>query len=224
MPRTLATIREDVRDRIDETAARRWTDAQLNRWINEGAIDIARRTEVLQAKQDITAVAGTQEYTLPTDMIRVHRIEFTPTGSTSTYTPEYRDFNSMDGVWWSQKTSRRGTPVLYTVWGFPPTAKLVLYPTPDPGGTITVYYYRLPVEAAADANSPELPEGWHDLLADYAEYKALRRDADPRWREAKQIFEENLGNLFDVTRRWTDQVGTIDTATTTLPGWLVEGY
>lgn len=224
MPKTLTDILGDVRDRLDEEVARRWDDTQLTRWINEGARDIARRTEVLQDRLTTTAVAGTQEYTLPTDMVRVYRVEFVPTGATSTYTLDYRDFNSLDGVWWSQKTTRKGTPFLYTIWGFPPSAKLILYPIPDPGGTITVYYYRLPVEAVNGGDNLELPEGWHDLLSDYCEYKALRKDADPRWRESKQLFEENLGNLFDVTRRWTDQAGYIDVATTTLPSWLVEGW
>ena len=35
-----------MRDRLDETVAGQWSDAQLRRWINEGARDMARRDGV----------------------------------------------------------------------------------------------------------------------------------------------------------------------------------
>ena len=34
-------------DRLDETSARYWTDKELNRWLNEGAQDVARRGQCL---------------------------------------------------------------------------------------------------------------------------------------------------------------------------------
>lgn len=221
MPVTLSSLLDDVRERIDEITARRWSDVSLITWINEGARDVARRSEVLQDRKDIAALANVQEYTLPTDMIRVHRVEFKPTGSDQIYTLEYKDFNNLDAVWWSSKSVTTGTPALFTMWGFPPSAKLIAYPTPSVSGTFTVYYYRFPTTVASDTDQVELPEGWHDLVVNYCEYLALRKDADPRWREAKQIYEENLGNLFDISRRWSDQAGSIEVNTTMVPGWLV---
>lgn len=222
MPVTLSSIIEDVRSRLDELTARRWEDTQLITWINEGARDVARRCEVLQDRKDIAAIINTQEYTLPIDMIRLHRVEFKITGSSQIYPLEYKDFNNLDAVWWSSKSLTTGTPTWFTVWGFPPIAKLIAYPTPSSAGTFTVYYYRFPTSLASDTDQLELPEGWHDLVVNYCEYIALRKDSDPRWREAKQIFEENLGNLFDITRRWTDQAGSIEVNTSMVPGWLYD--
>lgn len=219
---TLSDVRTDVRSRLDESSARLWTDAELNRWINEALRDIARRCETLQAYDDINVTANTQEYTLPTDLLRVYRVEYRPTGG-QVFPLEYRDFNSMDSVWYSQQTSSRGRPYWFTMWGFPPSLKIILYPTPaSTDGAIRVYHYRLPAEVSTDGATLELPSGWHDLVALYCEYIALRKDADPRWAEAKQLYEEKVGDLNDMTRRWTDQADAIQVGTSMLPKWLYD--
>ena len=50
MARTLALLRGDVRSRLNEATAAFWSDAELTRWINEGASDVARRTESLRTR------------------------------------------------------------------------------------------------------------------------------------------------------------------------------
>ena len=102
---TLGSLLTDVRNRLDETTSGQWTDAELRSWINEGARDVSRKTETLQGTTNISIVADTQEYTLPTDTLRIHRAEWRPTSSSNVYTLEYRDFNSMDAVWWSSQTT-----------------------------------------------------------------------------------------------------------------------
>lgn len=205
---TLATIVTMARERLDEATATFWTTTELERWANDGLRDIARRCELLQDRDDITVVAGTREYTAPSDVIRIHRVELRITGDSSVYPLEYADFNNMDAVWWNQQAITQGTPIYYTTWGFPPTLKIVLYPTPSAGGTLKVFNYRMPATATS-ASEIELPTGWDDVLVDYIEYCALRKDRDPRWQEAKQLYEQRLSDLYDLTRRWTDQAGHI---------------
>lgn len=49
----------------------------------------------------------------------------------------------------------------------------------------------------------------------------MRRDRDPRWQEAKQLYEENVGQLMVLTRTFVDQPGTIvNDRGRVLPGWL----
>jgi len=50
MTTTLVTMRNDVRAHLDEATATLWTDAQINTWINQGLVDIARRTAEESAK------------------------------------------------------------------------------------------------------------------------------------------------------------------------------
>ncbi len=211
---TLLEIRTKVRRRLDEAAARFWEDDDLDDWINEGTRDLARRAEVLQTTSTINSVVDQQQYALPTNVLRVHRVEWSRTGtfdSTSQITAlEFRPFNSMDSVWWSAQTSTTGDPYWYTMWGYPPALNLILYPVPDVSVSsgIKVYYYRSPTAATADGDTVDVLGGWDDLIVDYCEFSALRKDADPRWQEAKALFEEKTQHLIETSRHWTDQAGT----------------
>lgn len=219
----------EVRSRLDEPSEHQWLDEELRRWINDAAVDIARKTETLLDRDDITAIIGTQEYTMANDTIRVHRVEWRPAGDDNVYPLEYRDFQSADSVWWTGQIQTEGQPVIYTLWGFPPALKLIVYPTPSEAGSFKVYYYRKPTELATDGTEAletvEIPEGWQDVICDYVEYKALRKDKDPTWREAKELYDEHVLDLHATTRRWSDQAGMIQAGNSFVPGWLyADGY
>lgn len=220
MAETLGQLIEAVREALSEATESQWDDNMLTRWINDGAGDIARRAEVLQDREDVDITDGVAEYTLPSDVLRIHRVEFYFDGETLKYPLEYRDFQNMDSMWGMNQTTE-GTPSLYTLWGFPPALKLVLYPVPSANGTAKVFYYRLPVPRVSSPQTVEVPEGYHDLIVHYAEYRALRRDRDPRWQEAKSLYDEGLFHMIELTRRWSDQAGMIDVGTSHLPAWLV---
>lgn len=220
----LATLRE----RLYEASNGQWQDVELRRWIMEGATDIARRAEVLLATGNVTITAAVSQYTLAlTDIVRVHRVEFTPTGQTTVYTLDYRDWNSMDSIWWSGQNQGGSIPSYYTMWGFTPNLIMKLYPVPSTGGIAKLFYYRLPTSintsGIQDANLIEVPEGWIDLVFDYAEFKALRRDRDPRWQEAKSQYDDTLNFFMEHSRRWTDQVGQVVPQFSPIPAWLYAG-
>jgi hypothetical protein len=221
MSDTLGALKLKVRRRLDETNVRFWKDEDLTDWINEGAREVARRAEVLQHTTSINAVANLQQYSLPNDTFRVHRVEWSRDGNASTAL-EYRDFNSMDSIWWSQQRTSTGDPYWYTMWGFPPQLNLIVYPTPDTDilAAFKVFYYRLPGLALTDTQVVEVPAGWDDVILDYCEFSAMRKDADPRWQEAKALFEDKLGHMVDSTRRWTDASGTFTSGSGPLPRWI----
>lgn len=98
----LSAARTLVRERVDEPSARFYSDTELNHWINEGCKDLARRTQSVQTSATQFVTINVQSYTAPTDVIRILRIEFEPTGAGNTYPLEYRDFNNMDEVWWTR--------------------------------------------------------------------------------------------------------------------------
>jgi hypothetical protein len=225
MPVTLATVRTNLRARLDEANATYWTDAQLNNWINEGARDVNRQVEVLQKKGTIAVTGGTQAYAAPSDVgSRIYRIEWVPSGQSTSYALEYMDYASADSVWGTQQTVTQGYPLVWTLWGFPGSTNLTitLYPTPSQAGTLNVFYYRLPATAVADGDTVEVPEGWYDLVEMYAEWQALRKDGDQRWLEAKAIYDERLGNMRDlIGTRYTDQGDAIQPyGAGALPYWI----
>ncbi len=224
---TQATYLTNIRAKLDESTSGQWTDAEIRSWINEGARDVARRTETLQSYEEITVTANTQEYTLNDGCLRVHRVEWRPTASSNVYPLEYRDFNSMDAVWWSSQTTAKGYPTFYTMWGYPPSLKIVLYPTPSEAGTLKVFFYQTATDLATDGTAAgstvQVPSGYEDLVEAYAEMVALRKDRDPRWQEARSLYMDSLNGLVERSRRWTDQGDFIQVGNQFLPGWLYGG-
>lgn len=217
---TLGECRLALRDSLNEQHARAWTDNYLDRLIYEGCKDLARATEYLETTVDLDVTVAEQQPLLPSDIIRVYMIQWQDDGSDFWATLEYRDFNNSEAVSWLN-TSATGFPYMMTMWGAVPNLKALLYPAPASAGTLRVHYYRLPIDPRTqttdDDDDPvpilpdtvtlELPEGWDDTVRLYAEYQALRRDRDPRWQEAKALYDEELGKLYDLTRRHTDQSG-----------------
>ncbi len=227
---TQGQILSTVRIRLDEPVATRWSDPELRTYINEGVKDVARRSETIQKQVDLPAVEGERKYRLPADVLRVHKVEFQRTGDTRIFPIEYADLHSMDAMWYTQQAVTRRTPTHFTMWGYPPVLDLVCYPTPDTGGSWRLHYYSLPddlatVDASDQTTQLQIPSGWEDLVIEYAIYLALRKDASPRWQEAKGAYEEHIDDMLTRTARWTDQGGAISPNTgRMLPDWLVGGY
>ncbi len=221
---TQATYLTNIRSKLDETTSGQWSDSELRSWINEAARDIARRSETLQSYEEINVTANTQEYTLNDGCLRVYRVEWRPTASSNVYPLEYRDFNSMDAVWWASQTTSKGYPTFYTMWGYPPTLKIVLYPTPSEVGKLKVFFYQTSSDLATDGSAAgstvQVPAGYEDLLEYYVEFVALRKDRDPRWQEARALYMDALNDMLETTERWTDQGDFIQVGQRHLPGWL----
>lgn len=219
-----------LRAKLDEVSARHWLTSQLQQWIYDGARDACRKAECLRDSTTVTAVAGTQTYSLTAtsikDLVRINRVTYKQVGETEHYPLEYFDFNSVDSQSWV--TAQQSRPQQYSTWGFPPSVSLVLYPAPPDAGTITVYYYRLPDSSviATPANNVELPQGWEDLAIDYAVYQALLQDGDERWQAYKAMYDEHLSDLTVTAIRFNDQAGMMNVGSRgAVPRWLWdEGY
>lgn len=225
MPVTLLALRTDVRSRLDESSARFWTDSELNNWINEGLRDVSRQSETIQSfNTTITAVANQAKYAMPQDVIRVHRIEFVPSGATQTYPVQPSTYQEMDQVWGiNQLSQTMSYPYNYVLWGFPPNLTVQFYPVPATPGTFNIFYYRLPHTLTNDTDIAEIPEGWHDLVALYCEFVARRKDKDTTWQDAKQLYDQTLTSLIERTRQWHDQARTITVGYNAVPEWLYGG-
>lgn len=230
MPAVLSTLLANARSMLDEVATPRfWSDAELTVWLNEGVRDIARRSETLQSfHSTIPVVAGTPKYALPASVIRISRVEFKPTGQTQLYPLHGRTYQEMDQIWGTQQLSQSSYPMFFVIWGTPGVAEatsilnIQLFPVPSQAGTLNVFFYRLPTPMAAAGDPAEIPEGWEDLLVDYCEYRAKRKDKDPQWKEAKDEYEEKVFMLIDQTRQWHESARTFMTASGPQPGWLYE--
>lgn len=204
MPVTLEEALAEVRGRLDELTETFWSDTQLKSWINGGCRAIARTSRCLEDIQEIDAEVGTRDYELPSNMIQLHVVEF-EVSSTSVYPLELRNRKEMDSIWGTNQLQSQSTPSFAAVWGFVPNAKIYVYPAPSQEGTLNVWYYRLPTTAAEDEDVLEVPEGWDEAVYLWCEYIALRKDNEPRWQDAKALYEETLAELKNIPHHHDQQ-------------------
>lgn len=225
MSETLVQLRTDVRSHLDEITARFWSDTELNRWINEACVDMARRTETLQNfNTNMKTYPGQAKYPMPKHIIRIHRLEFVPFNSTNVYTVTASTYQELDQYWGITQQSQMSYPYYYCLWGTPGiNLTIQLYPVPSQAGTLNVFYYRLPITMVNDTDTAEIPSGWDDMVVLYCEYVAKRKDKDPTWQEAKGLYEERLSTMVDITRQWHDQERTIFFGNGAIPEWLYGG-
>lgn len=257
---TLTDAIRRVRSEIDEPAsptlpnppanpptAGFYTDTEITDWINAGLRDLARRCEVLYTvDQSISIPAfvpssitpGPPTYALLSDVVRLHRVEFVPTGSTNQiYRLEASTRNEMDQIWGTYQQNTSSYPRWYVTSGRPGGSTstrdaftIQLYPCPSQSGTLNIYYYRTPTRigdpVATNSNYNvvlDVNEGWDDIVVDFAVYKALQKQRAPEWKDRKAEYEEKVEQMVDVTRRYHDQQSFISYGTNMMPSWLVGG-
>ncbi len=224
---TATEILAEVRDIIDEPTAAQWTDVQLRKWINEGNRDLARSTRHIKATVTVTVVADTGTYAVPGTTIAIEHAWYNDVPGTRHIPLVPQHMESMDGVRGYDWT-REGTPQFYTTQGFAPSLNILVYPVPTvDDDQLILYVSRLPVEIATDGtddgNTLEIPPAWYDALADYCEFKALRRDRDPRWQEAFSQYQAKRDALQNNPDYLPINRGMIaDPVSGYQPQWLVE--
>jgi hypothetical protein len=205
---TLAEAIATVRRLLDEQTAAFWSNTDLKAWINQGCLDVARQAEILLNKVTLSVVATQQDYTAPADFLNVHRAEFSPTTSDQTYSLTYREINNMDEIWGILHTLPAAYPQYFTYWERKTPGAVatyfILYPVPAQTGPLAIYYYRAAVPATGTTTAIDTQPGWEDIIYDYAVFKALRKDRDPTWQTAAQLYASNLQNMINRTRSRTD--------------------
>lgn len=189
-----------IRDMVDEPTAAQWTDDMFGRWINEGARDLARSTRHLKGSKTVAVTGGDSEYTLTADVVAVEHVYWTATGDDRRIPLIPKHWEGMDQVWGSWQNRESSNPVYFTVVGMSPAAMIKLYPTPADGGSLFLMVSQLwtpiaiPVVPAATADVPAI---WYDAIVDYVEYKGLRRDRDPRFTEALDMYTQKRDALMN---------------------------
>ena len=210
---TLQTARTAIRERLNEAAEGQWTNTVLNRWINEARRVIAREAETYELEATLAITAAVQDKAAPTDLFRVHRAAFHPTGSSAVYKLEPRTLHALDAIGMTQLHISTQYPQFFALM-LRPAMTIRMYPTPSVAGNLKLIYYAVPADESTDGNPlSDLPEGWHDLIYDYAEWKAFRRAGRMQLAaEARDQFQQNLQDMIGLTRIAHDQPLDIVTA------------
>ena len=113
---SLSTALTEIRDFLDEPTAQQWSNTQITSYINLGQADVQRKSEALRQMVTLEVLENVQKYVAPSDILRIYRLEYIPSGSTQTYGLEFRGYNEMDAVWGTYQQYTGAFPSLYTLW------------------------------------------------------------------------------------------------------------
>lgn len=196
---TRLELETEVRDILDEPTAKHWTAAQLRRWLNEGLRVIGRETKQFKTTASITLTAGVAEYLTGTNVLSIEHAYYNDlSGRQVPLEPMH--YEQMDRIWGDHRGQQGTWPYAFTTWGRPPSLYVRLFPVPSvTNHTLDMLVAVLPspiaVTGGTDNDQVDVMPGWYDLLADYCEYKALRRNRDPEWQSARAEFATKLDSL-----------------------------
>jgi hypothetical protein len=112
------------------------TDDDIIRWVNAGVSEIARKNQLLETKANSSIIAGTADYSYPTDLLTLIAVRAN-TVSLLKLSPSAIDDYVYD-------TSTPGCPTAYSTFG----RIITLYPTPNAAGTLTISYTAKPAVVA----------------------------------------------------------------------------
>src|SRR3990167_342184 len=164
---TRLTLRTRLREHLGETTVGFYTDAELNAWLDEAQVQVAKRIlgvdqTLLLTTGDINWVDGTAEYALPTGLWKLHLAE-------------RRDSNgNVVGIIDPVDIRDRIVNTLAVATGAPygeqvfylRGANIGFVPTPATTQTAAVrlWYQALPTLLSADNTESDLPNDVEDLI------------------------------------------------------------
>lgn len=183
----VSEIKSRVRNIAGDTNALQFTDAMLIEWINAGIRQCALDNLLLQKSGTVNTVIGTGNVVLPSDIMKMYSVSY---NGSQLKGMTLQEFESQ----FSDGAAEQSDPTIYYVWA----NVLNLYPVPSAVGTVKINYVRLPVAVVADADTPDLPVGYHDRLVDYCLAKVAEQDGDDnRYQIKMQEFSTGVAALKD---------------------------
>jgi hypothetical protein len=191
--KTAASVIAAVKRQFGDEAGVQVTDTDIIRWINDAQREILTANRVFKAKALTNIVAGTYEYTFPTEPIidvqsiwvNGKRIEFKPF-------QEYEEYVvSADPT-----RATTGTPAIWTEWA----GSFIFWPTPDVSVSngITIYYTKGPTDVVNPGDTLSVPDLYLNRIIEYCMGQAYELDEDYQASQYKlSQFTEGLGTQDD---------------------------
>lgn len=226
MAKTLQNIRDHVRVYLDEPTQADWTDAQINREINNKYFDcysavITIFEDYYSTKSTITTVTNQQEYALPADFLKMRRVEVNWNPSDTNSIPVKVSRVSMDDILrdignQGLSLTPHARPGYYLRGNY-----IGFVPVPTDGGTNagTLWYIATIVDLAEDIDTINLPfaDNYASVIALGAAGELLRKGQQEEQVAAQYLkeYQFKIGKMqeelkerqSDGSRTITDVVG-----------------
>jgi len=181
------------------------TDAAL--FVNDVYRDVVRRCGLNPQESVETLVASDWKYGIASDfaisgLLGIDVITATTTGAAYSWLLEP---TSPEAIIALNTTSTTGRPRQYAIRG---TDTFLVYPAPDSGVSITIYYQAAPTALSADGDIPTLvPTEYHHVIQ-YGAAALLANEEGPELAVTlAQLYEQELVKLMGVKNRMSDSLG-----------------
>lgn len=156
----------------EEVLAHQFSDAKyrpfVKKWLNQGQRRAVIESEmrIQESAQAYTTTAGVAAAVLPVNFSRIIDLFYEQEIHELLVPMDVREFDPLP--------VSQGRPYAYTIRN----DEVVFYPTPDNIYNFTLRYWRLPQDMVNEADTPEIPVQYHELLVAYAMRKAFLREDD----------------------------------------------
>ncbi len=194
---------------LDDVDNGYFTVAQVNTWLNNAQKEVQKiLNQAFEGhsikKVQTTLVALQREYALPNDFKRLHRLELVISGTSYANYSLQRltkiTRNQQDMIY-----NQSGTSEGYYFQG----NYIVLVPAPASALTMFMEYEYLLADMSLDADTPDLPSQYHEMIALYAARKGFLKDGREASLVQKEIDDFEKGLKRDAEQRNADEPRTI---------------
>ncbi len=161
----LSDLRQRVRDLLNESGTTFYSNACLNRFINDGQRDVAIKALCYESAQSLTTATNTR--TIAVTCIKTFGVEYVPASGTrlglGLITPRMVGHMRLTGI----------TPQYWFPWA----GNICIEPIPQTAYNLVVYTAILPtVDLSSDTDKPVLPNEFIPWIVQFAFIRGLIRD------------------------------------------------
>lgn len=181
----LSDVVADVQAAFGDTSGVQIKTADIARWTNQAQRDIVSRNGFNKKKADVASVAGTQIYTLPTDIVSIESILFdgiiiAPIG--------YEAAQNQYGA----NLLKQGIPSYWYTLG----NDIYLYPVPNSVKNISMIYVASPMLVSSENDLLSVPDRYFNTVVQFVLAKAYELDEDWNAQQVKSMnYEKGVNEL-----------------------------
>lgn len=203
----LSELRDSARSKADEQSSGFISNVELDRFLNQGLRIVYGK--IVQNFEDFFIVKGTSlngglisvtasdnEYSLPTDMLKLVRVERRNTNDSNENNwrklmrlnignDQINDFFPI--------REGRDQGFGYFIAG----DKIYLRPVPSGGFDMRLWFIPKVTAMSATTDTPGVPEEYHELIAEYGAIQCLAKSGEGIWKERMDTFNLELANMFE---------------------------
>lgn len=177
-----------VQRQFGDEASVQINDADVMRYINDCAKEMAVQNDLGAAVASQSSVVNQNLYSAPADMLAIRTIYYDNLKLDFYPRPEYDQYvNAND-----PNETNAGIPFLYTRH----VNDLLLYPKPSTVGTIKIWYFQRPTEVALTTDELPFAKEYHLRIVEYCLQQAYQTDED--WDAADRMkgqFDDGMTRL-----------------------------